>query len=270
METFSAYMDETGHSRDERQKFVGIAGLIAPVASWETFERKWKATLKAYKLPYFHMKEFAHWEKTFRDWKDKEAKRKKLLGKLILHIETTHPLPFGAIMPMDAFRSFTKEQQGYLRDPYFLCFQSLVAACSSILEGKKVPDEEKVALIFSDQVEFRSRALEIYKNVEDAGFYVRRSTPPVFRDMREDMALQAADIIAYEMHKEFERRLHRPTAVPRYGYQRIVKMSNRAGYSEPLFRVFTKTDLAMYIERYERTGRLIREQLLRRIAEQEQ
>lgn len=270
MQTFAAYMDETGHSKDERQKFVGIAGLIATVASWETFERKWKATLEVFKLPYFHMKEFAHSEQTFRDWKGKEAKRRKLFGKLMMHMETAYSMPFGAIIPMEDFRSFTKEQQGYFHDPYFLCFQSLVAACSSILEFRKVPDEEKIGLIFSDQVEFRRRALQIYKNVEHADFYVRRSTPPIFRDMREVVPLQAADIIAYEMHKEFERRLYRPSAESRYGYQKIVKMSNRVGHNQPLFRFFTKTEIAMNIERYEKSGRLIREQLLRELADQEQ
>jgi len=96
--------------------------------------------------------------------------------------------------------------------------------------------------------------------VEITNFYVRRSTPPVFRDMREVVPLQAADIIAYEMHKEFDRQLYRPSAKPRYGYQRIVKMCNRMGHNQALFRFFTKTELAMHIERYEQTGRLIREQ----------
>lgn len=261
MSMLSAYMDETGHSKDEQQRFVGIAGLIAPAASWEAFERKWKATLGSFKLPYFHMKEYAHSTQAFKGWEGNEVKRQKLFGKLMLHIETAHPLPFGAIISMEDFRSFTKEQQGYFRDPYFLCFQSLVAACSSILEFRKVPDEEKVALIFSDQGEFRHRALQIYKNVETATYYVRRSTPPIFRDMREIVPLQAADIIAYEMHKEFERQLYKPSAKPRYGYERIVKMSSRTGHNQALFRFFTKTELAMHIERYERTGRLIREQL---------
>jgi hypothetical protein len=261
MAIFSAYMDETGHSQDEGQRFVGIAGLIAPVANWEAFERKWKATLKVFKLPYFHMKEFAHSTQTFKGWGSSEAKRQKLFGKLLLHMETAHPIPFGAIVPMERYRSFTKEQQGYFRDPYFLCFQSLVAACSSILEFRKAPDEEKVALIFSDQGEFKNRALQIYKKVEKTEVYIRRSTPPIFRDMREFVPLQAADIVAYEMHKEFERQLYKPNEKPRFGYQKMVKMSNRAGYNQPLFRFFTKTDLTMYIERYEQTGRLIRAQL---------
>jgi hypothetical protein len=65
--------------------------------------------------------------------------------------------------------------------------------------------------------------------------------------MRELVPLQAADIVAYEMYKEFERQLYRPSAEPRFGYQRIVKMSARAGF-RPMFRYFTKTDLAKYIE----------------------
>jgi hypothetical protein len=34
----NAYLDETGHSRDEAQKFVGMAGLVAPVMNWEFFD----------------------------------------------------------------------------------------------------------------------------------------------------------------------------------------------------------------------------------------
>lgn len=49
-------MDETGHSKDERQKFVGVAGLMAPAESWAVFERKWKQALNDFKIPYFHMR----------------------------------------------------------------------------------------------------------------------------------------------------------------------------------------------------------------------
>jgi hypothetical protein len=59
MGTLTAYMDETGHSKDERQRFNGMAGLLAPTREWERLEIKWKKTLKEFKLPYFHMKDFA-------------------------------------------------------------------------------------------------------------------------------------------------------------------------------------------------------------------
>lgn len=35
-------MDETGHSKDELQKFNGMVGLITKAENWEYFEREWK------------------------------------------------------------------------------------------------------------------------------------------------------------------------------------------------------------------------------------
>lgn len=35
----TAYLDETGHSADKRQKFVGMGGLIATSKNWERFEK---------------------------------------------------------------------------------------------------------------------------------------------------------------------------------------------------------------------------------------
>lgn len=246
----TAYADETGHSRDEQQKFVGMAGLLAPALNWEAFERKWKATLasKEFNIPYFHMKEFAHSKETFKDWEGNERRRRKLFGRLMLHIETALALPFGVIIPMDELRKFTKEQQELLLDPYFLCFQSVTAACTTFLDFHNLPKEEKIALVFSEQGEFKNRALQIYDGVMKLeGTSIHRSTSsPTFRDMREIVPLQAADIVAYEMYKEFERHLYKPNAETRFGYKRIVKMSQRLGF-RPMFRYFTKTDLAQYI-----------------------
>jgi hypothetical protein len=108
MSMLSAYIDETGHSKDERQKFVGMAGLIAPTANWEVFERKWKGALALphFNIPHFHMTDFASRKRIYKDWS--EEKRKKVFGKLILIIECTHAIPFGAIIPMDAFRGFVQ------------------------------------------------------------------------------------------------------------------------------------------------------------------
>lgn len=46
MTLLTGYMDETGHSKDERQRFVGVAGLVAQAEHWEVFERKWKETFE--------------------------------------------------------------------------------------------------------------------------------------------------------------------------------------------------------------------------------
>jgi hypothetical protein len=150
----------------------------------------------------------------------------------------------------------SKEQQDFFIDPYFLCFQSLVAASTTFLEAMNIPKEEKIALIFSDQVEFRHRALEMYKDLERFGFYTRRSTPPIFRDMRQYQPLQAADIVAYEMYKEFDRRIYRPSAEPRFGFVRLEVMSRRNNLRGPTFRFFTKIDLQGLTNELERAKKI--------------
>ena len=94
------YMDETGHSRDQTQRFNGMAGLIAPSSHWKELERKWQETLDAYHIKYFHMVEFENSERArnssssknrFKDWSP--IKKEKLLNKLLKIIETTYPFP---------------------------------------------------------------------------------------------------------------------------------------------------------------------------------
>lgn len=254
----SAYMDETGHSADARQKFVGMAGLIAPAANWVRFEKQWNAALRLpwIDLPYFHMTDFASKKKAYADWS--EEKRRKVLGKLITIIEVAHPIPIGSIVPMEYYRTLDTEMQDYFIDPYYLCFQSSIAACTSLLEYAKAPQQERVAFIFSDQVEFRHTALQLYELVVEAtGLFASRGTRPVFRDMRELVALQAADIIAYEMYKEFERRTSRPDAAPRFGYTRIMKMLSRHNLNRPFFLFFDKYEFDKHIEIYTQYKRLI-------------
>ncbi|MDQ3755927.1 MAG: hypothetical protein M3371_14490 [Acidobacteriota bacterium] len=69
----SAFFDETGHSRDEKQLFNGMAGVLAPADHWEAFEKKWKRTLQEFEIPFFHMKDFANFRKCFEGWSEKSA-----------------------------------------------------------------------------------------------------------------------------------------------------------------------------------------------------
>lgn len=115
--------------------------------------------------------------------------------------------------------------------------------------------EFKIALVLSEQVEFRHRALQIYEEVKDSPYYSHRVLPPVFRDMRDIVPLQAADIIAYEMYKEFERRTYRADSEPRFGFKRIMAMSKRYN-KPPLFRFFANQDFKGLIREQEKLTKI--------------
>lgn len=239
----TGYMDETGHSRDEQQKFVGVAGLVAPAENWEVFERKWEETLSAFKIPYFHMVDFANRRRHFEGWS--ELKRQKLLGKLLRIIATVHPFPVGAIVSLDDYRSFPAGDRELMGDPYHFCLMGCVYLPAWRIE--RASPEVRVALVFSEQSEFKHMAgllLEDFKQNNASG---KRFDPPVFRDMRTVAPLQAADLVAYELYKEFERRRYRQKDKARYGYEKLLKVAIRS-YTIMPFIFHTRDTLAGFIK----------------------
>ncbi|MBC8030852.1 MAG: DUF3800 domain-containing protein [Pyrinomonadaceae bacterium] len=244
------YMDETGHSKDERQRFNGMAGLIAPADHWEQFERDWKRTLRKAHVPYFHMKDFEHSEKAaqstksknpFKGWKP--ADKERLFAKLLKHMQDAHAFPLGASLCMDDFRRLTPAQQAMFDDPYYMGFCSTLAYASGFLDKVGAASTERAAIIFDNQVEFRHRALEFFeKAYNQESFIKRRINSPNFGDMREVVPLQAADIVAYELYKEHDRRLYRPDDPIRNGYHVLLGMGQTLGFP-PLFRFRSAKDL---------------------------
>jgi hypothetical protein len=257
-----AYMDETGHSKDELQKFNGMAGFLAAPDRWRELEARWKATLenKEFKLPHFHMREFEARDAKgntlgfYKGWS--EAKRRRLYSKLMRHIHNAVALPIGAVIAMEDWRALTDFQQKLLHgDPYFLTYQNVIAYATSYLEVMQVPEEVKIGFIFGDHVEFRHRALKLYEEIERIGKFIKRSAcPPEFEDMRDEVPLQAADLLAYEMYKEHDRRRYRPHHKPRWGYNRIMEMTQKHQFVLSC-RFYSTVELKEYAESTERAVR---------------
>jgi uncharacterized protein DUF3800 len=237
----SAYMDETGHSADEQQRFNGMAGLMAPTKRLLRMQRKWDATMGRFHLPYFHMKDFAASRGHYAGWG--ETKRRNLYGRLLAHINGAQPMFVGSIMQMSDYRSLTDQQRAEFGDPYYVGFMIVTSFIATAAEKLQPPDE-KIALIFSDQVEFKYRAQKLYDDVGERFPLMRRRTEsPLFREMPKFAALQAADIVAYELYKEYDRQLYRREAEPRHGYKVLCQISRSVGLKEPMFAFETKASL---------------------------
>lgn len=259
-----AYMDETGHSRDEMQKFNGMAGLLAPADRWDEFESRWNATLanKEFRIPYFHMREFefvdglGNRKGFYTGWS--EEKRRRLFSKLVRHIKNAHALPVGSIVAMEDWRRLSDLQRQLLHgDPYFLAYQNVIAYSTGTAEVLQMPADVQVELIFSDHAEFKNRALRLYDEIYSVGLYIHRSAhPPEFHDMKDRGALQAADLIAYEMYKEYDRVRYRPQHKQRWGFLEISNQMAALG-TPLLFRFYKPLDLIEYAQSSEREHRRV-------------
>ena len=263
MVMLTTYLDETGHSQDERQKFVGIAGLMAKAEAWKRFEREWQRTLKKFNLPYIHMKERAT---LFKGWP--KSKLEKLSAKLWGIIREAKAIPLGSIIPMEDYRALGPELRKYLIDPYYLAMQNCVSlATLPAVPGAREFKHARVAMVFSDQVQFKNEAMRLYAAIEKEwnepivgrgnvvpykNVQKDRVDPPVFRDMRVLLPLQAADMVAYEIYKEFEREYYKLTRKQRYGYVQIERLCNEV-FNIPVYMIMrhSKESLSNHI----RTGR---------------
>jgi hypothetical protein len=171
------------------------------------------------------MREFAHSVGVFEGWKGKEQKRRKLFGTLLNKIAAIHPIPLGSITSLAAYRSLTREHQVIYHDPYLRGFSDCAGLPGLLLKDE--PQDVKYAVVFSEQAEFRHRAESVYQMLKQYFSFSHRMSHPKFKNMVDVLPLQAADIIAYELHREFERQLYEPSKEPRYGYKELLKMAKR-------------------------------------------
>ena len=155
---------------------------------------------------------------------DGKRRRRIFFGRLLEIIKETKADPVGAIVSINDFKSLTPSQQSSFLDPYYLAFQKCTrgAAANAVLEAS----EERVDMVFAFQSEFGARAQALWQAMKASniahisarmGSYVS-STP------NETCQLQAADLFAYELLKEFENRVKRPQDRMRFGLRQIIKM----------------------------------------------
>ncbi len=229
-----AFMDETGHSDDPNFHFAGMAGFAGPAELWDWMREYWQTVLKMFDLKEpFHMKDFAHSQGQFKDWKGQEEKRKELYGHLVTGIVAVKPIPFGVIISVEDFRSLSPRQQVMLRDPYYIAFQRCTRGVAHL--GMHVEPPDKVAMVYSYNKEFgATKPKEVY-SADQAGiaeklWHWMKESWDFGRGMGsyssstpgETVQLQAADLFAYELSKEFENLLTRPEDDMRWGLRQIL------------------------------------------------
>ncbi|MGA7157288.1 MAG: DUF3800 domain-containing protein [Acidobacteriaceae bacterium] len=243
----SAYFDESGHSEDEKCRFVGMGGLCAPSLAWGEFDRKWQSILNEHcdSNP-FHMNKFANQAPPYDGWS--KSKREQVFALLVGAIKGSGALPFGAVVSLDAYeficQGIPAARQAFL-DPYYLCFQDVTRAAAVSLIGYSIehPDDweefeknERVAMIYARQPRFGTisspdgtsrenmgRAEDLWYAIKDKNLHFGKWMGSYKSAPASEMNfLQAADLFAYELTHEFENRVNRPGDAMRWGLTQLL------------------------------------------------
>lgn len=223
------YFDESGHSAGT--DFFALAAFVAEDTDWVAFDSMWRDALREAGAPYLHMREFAHSLGPFSGWA--EARRRGLLAGCITAINSVPATAVGATMSTACFAALPEEARSALRDPFYCCFQEVVrgvavAACLT-------PPGNRVSMVFSRQDEFGSSAQQLWNVMAETIDVKHRMGPLSFNDMREVPALQAADLLAYELRHHYHLRRVRSTAAARWPFVQIVR-HQRAAYNARMLK----------------------------------
>ena len=196
----AAYFDESG--THEGSQAVAVAGYIAHADQWAVFDRQWKEALADFKRPYFHMTDYAGNRQGYR-WGTKRPHR---FNRLMSIINRNVEIGIGVVLDVDAWNHHvqTKEEKRYFgTSKYDFCATVVLGLVALWCDDKGI--HEGIAYTYEQGAngwrEFHETYKKEYANAHNRQYY-RLLGDVSFRDKKRFTPLQAADIVAFQMHKE--------------------------------------------------------------------
>ena len=256
-----AYLDESGTHRGSRA--IAVAGFLGRPDAWGAFAFEWTREIEAWGLDTFHMAQFESRRPGY-DWPEevRRARLNRLLEIIDRHVAGSVGITFsmedydavfppdeipegpniqelapgilapGSLRPGDPEPAPVDYRPGELRrktgGPYGL------AATAVMLDAAKIawalPGERFVDYVFEDGASGRGQLRKVAGDI--------LADEPSRRDMRvssfafrskSEAPLQAADLLAYELHKHLPRELGQEDRPVRYTLRRLAGMPRRWG-----------------------------------------
>ncbi len=204
--TIQAYIDESGCKG--QNKILAFAGFIGEAEEWARFSGLWVACLSnAPAISYFRMNEAAKLEGQFARWKQRARDEK--LRELARVINAVRVRCIHYAIDLPAFeKGMAEHWVKPLSNPYFLGFTRMLAGvCVDVLDwGHK----EQIEIIFDHHIIFAPRVrlwYPLWKEMWDVDYPELAAiypTEPLFRDDKEFVPLQAADMMAWLFRRDYE------------------------------------------------------------------
>jgi uncharacterized protein DUF3800 len=233
------------------------AGVMATMGQWRSFKPRWRAALKAdRRISSFHMSDSSPRRRkdpdsVFYGFTRKQVGRKIAALTRVL-IDTTD-VRITAQFRLEDFRHVmfrTGLDDDYRCDPYLLGFAQLFRLAAEYM-NKMARPQKKPILVFDhwSDTQREARAQEIYDVIRSAGpgdglaYTLAQWLPsqPLFRDdVKEDIGLQAADLVAWHVRYNLKRAMRGPLLRSRILGRRIVTHKALGRREIELWRTFLR------------------------------
>lgn len=174
-----------------------LAGWVAPASAWATFSDNWQAVLEMKpRLAHFKWAEMRGASGEFAGFSEQSKLEK--VNLLINVLAETKAFGFVSAMPNDLYNEvFGAISDPAIRHPYFLSFYGIIAQLVEYLA--RIGSTEKVDFIFDIQHGQMGKVLaswEAFLAIAPDSAKNILGDPPIFRDDKTTLPLQAADLSA--------------------------------------------------------------------------
>lgn len=216
-----AYIDDSGGTDVNEHPYFVLGGFVSTVERWAEFSSDWQVVLDMEpRLEYFKMSEAGSLNGQFhmrRGWD--RPMRDARLAKFV-EVARSYPIYRTSVSIDKAlFRDHiagldVPNPKPTAKDPYYLAFHNLVTGLPLLqaVNIKSVPKEGKIDFIFDYQCKTGGRASDAWEHIKmnvlprlkmdgvpDVMPFL--GSPPIFRDEKEFLPLQAADLYVWHVRK---------------------------------------------------------------------
>jgi hypothetical protein len=197
MAVMQAYFDAS-----EQGDYLVVAGYLFRKKNVKPFERKWRAMLLEFGLEYFHMTDCNAGKKQFEKLdKDQRIECQTLAIATICEFAT---LGMTNSVNVADFKK-VMGANGYMTNPFSLCAHGILMMCKNWAEN--FDKTARIAYIFEAGDNFQSDAHNILSSISEDDTRRRffNYETHAFLTKRSSMPTQAADILAWNAAKQYDR-----------------------------------------------------------------
>jgi Protein of unknown function (DUF3800) len=199
------FVDDSG-SDGSRAPYI-LAGFILPAEDWTTFSDDWEAELaREPRIQYFKMAEASQKEGQFEGMPDEFVRCK--INDLLAVIERYKPDGIYSALSWMEYREILKPSmpKGFIDNPYQLLFPAIFDAILFYQKRKGI-FPETVDVDFDEQGSagwFATLCFPFLKEYSDPDTQKMLGRTPTMLDDKTVMPLQAADMLAWNIRREFD------------------------------------------------------------------
>jgi hypothetical protein len=214
------FFDESGCHDSARILTVG--GWVGSADEWEKFERQWKLTLKRAGVKVFRFSDFDNNRGDYEGWG--VGRKEEFIKQIFRVLDSRDIRGFSGTIHVPDFKEVVAGSNTRLEEkpsPYLICQQYCIEMISKRIDSK-------VHYIFDRQEELDQPAIENFWSTQDAfPEWAGRMGGITFRSKNDFVALQAADLLAYETAKSTYNRFFDPTRPIRKSMLALVRKRGR-------------------------------------------